>query len=346
MDHSPNKNLIRLRHLAGELGLSASTVSRALAGNPAVSLETRMAVEKTATALGYASPRRNVKRRKNSTRMIGLVVSDLHNRFMTLLLEFIHDALLESGYHVTLIIDPMNSMSEATTLSIFRPLIDGYLDGLILGSVTLDTVVVQELQRLGAPLVLVARSLDAPNIDIVEADNMRGGAEAARHLFELGHRKIGLAMGPANTSTSRDRAAGAIQFLQSVGLERDAIRVAYDAYTSEAGYSCTVQMLAETQPVTAILAGNDTIAFGVLDAAMRMGIDIPTQLSVVGFDDVPFAASPRIALTTIQQPAQEMARTAARRILDRIKNGPTAPATRDVFPVQLVKRNSTAQPAA
>ena len=157
MDHSPNKNLIRLRHLAGELGLSASTVSRALAGNPAVSLETRMAVEKTATALGYASPRRNVKRRKNSTRMIGLVVSDLHNRFMTLLLEFIHDALLESGYHVTLIIDPMNSMSEATTLSIFRPLIDGYLDGLILGSVTLDTVVVQELQRLGAPLVLVAR---------------------------------------------------------------------------------------------------------------------------------------------------------------------------------------------
>jgi LacI family transcriptional regulator len=79
---------------------------------------------------------------------------------------------------------------------------------------------------------------------------------------------------------------------------------------------------------------------------MRMGIDVPKQLSVVGFDDVPFAASPRIALTTIQQPAQEMARTAARRILDRIKNGPTAPATRDVFPVQLVKRNSTAQPAA
>ncbi len=340
----PVKPVVRLRDLAAELKLSASTVSRALSGSQAISAETRASVQRAAAAVGYSTPRRRAKRRSVNTRMIGLVVSDLHNRFMTLLLEHIHDALLESGYHVTLLIDSMNSMTDATPLSLFRPLIDGYLDGLILGSVTLDTVVVQELQRLGVPLLLVARSIDTGNIDIVEADNMRGGAEAARHLYELGHRKIGLVMGPANTSTSRDRAEGALQYLKSVGLPEENIRLVYNAYTSEGGYSCAVQMLEDRRDVTAIMAGNDTIALGVLDAAMRMSIDVPARLSVIGFDDVPIASSPLIGLTTIQHPAQEMARTAARRITERIRNGPLAPATRDVFPVQLVKRNTTAEP--
>ena len=344
MERVWHKSGIRLRDLAAELNLSASTVSRALSGSLGVSVKTRTAVQRAAAVAGYAAPRQRLKKRNSGTRVIGLVVSDLHNRVMTLLLEYIHDALLESGYHVTVIIDPMNSMNEAAPLSLFRPLIDGYLDGLILGSVTLDTIFVQELQQFGVPLVLVARSVDATNVDIVEADNTRGGAEAARHLYELGHRRIGLAMGPANTSTGRDRAEGALQFLQSVGVPRNAVRLVYDAYTSEAGYSCAVQMLAESEPVSAILAGNDTIALGVLDAAMRMGIGVPARLSVIGFDDIPIAGSPLIGLTTIQHPGQEIARTAARRILDRIKNGPQAPATRDVFPIQLVKRNTTAEP--
>lgn len=339
----PSTSLVRLRDLAAELKLSASTVSRALSGGPGINAETRASVQRAAAAMGYSAKRRKAKRSGGNTRMIGLVVSDLHNRLMMMLLECIHDALLESGYHVTLIIDSMNSMTDATPLSMFRPLIDDYLDGLILGSTTLDTVVVQELQELGVPLVLVARSVDSTNVDIVEADNMRGGAEAARHLYELGHRRIGLAMGPANTSTSRDRAQGALQYLKSVGLPQENIRVVYDAYTSEAGYSCTVQMLEEKEAVTAIMAGNDMIALGVLDAALRMGIEVPTRLSVVGFGDAPFASSPLIGLTTVQLPAQEMARTAARRLLDRIKNGPLAPATRDVFPIRLIKRNTTAK---
>jgi LacI family transcriptional regulator len=344
MDPPTAKNGVRLRDLAAELKLSPSTISRALSGSPAISARTRVAVQTAAAAMGYSALRRRRKRHSSNTRMIGVVMSDLHDRFMTLLIEHIHDALLESGYQVTLIVDSMNSTTDATRLSLFRPLIDRHLDGLILGSVTLDTVIVQELQLLNVPLVLLACGVDAPTVDIVEADNARGGAEAARHLYELGHRRIGLAMGPANTSTSRDRAQGALDYLDSVGLPRDAIRLVYDAYTSEAGYSRAVQLLAEEQPVTAILAGNDTIALGVLDAALRMGIDVPSQLSVIGFDDAPFAGSPLIGLTTILHPAQEMARTAARRILYRINNGPLAPATRDVFPIQFVKRNTTAEP--
>lgn len=103
-------------------------------------------------------------------------------------------------------------------------------------------------------------------------------------------------------------------------------------------------MLAEQQPVRAIIACNDTIALGVLDAAMRMGVAVPARLSVIGFDDTPIASSPLIGLTTIQHPTQEIARTAVRRMVERIKNGPLAPATRDVFPVQLIKRNTTAEP--
>ena len=340
--HASRKN-VRLQDIADVLELSASTVSRALAGNRAINEDTRESVQKTALSLGYNAPMQGARRRRVATRTVGVVMSvtEMHNRFMTLLLEHVHQALLESGYHVMLIID---SMTDASQLSTFRPLIDGYLDGMIIASVTLDSLVVRELQRLGVPLVLVVRSMDGAEVDTVEADNVRGGAEAARHLYELGHRRIALVMGPANTSTSRDRAKGALDFLRSMGLPPEATPAMWNAYTSEAGYSGAVQLLAQSDPVTAILAGNDTIALGVLYAARYAGIEVPGRLSVVGFDDIPIAGSPLVRLTTIQHPVQEIARTAARRMVERIRNGALTPPLRDVLPTQLVRRDTTGPP--
>ncbi len=165
--------------------------------------------------------------------------------------------------------------------------------------------------------------------------------EAARHLHELGHRSIGMVMGPRDTSTSRDRSEGALQWLEKHDIPRKDVPIIFGEYTTESGYSSTVSLIAQPQPVSAIIAGNDTIAMGVLDAAKRRGIAVPRQLSVIGFDDIPLAGSPLLALTTIRQPVEAMARIAARRLVERIQGDRFSPATLDILPIQLIQRDTT-----
>lgn len=329
---------IRLEDVAAQLGISVSTVSRSLAGHPSISNETRGAVQAAAAALGYRVPTQGRRPRKSATKLIGVVVGALHNRFMTLLLTYLHDALQEFGYEITLVIDSLN---DSESLLAFRPLIDGYLDGLIFAAATLDSPIVAEMQRRGIPLVLVVRSVDNVKVDTVEVDNVQAGAVAAEHLYQLGHRRIRLIMGPQNTSTSRDRAHGAMRWLMDQGLTPESVSLVWGDYTTDSGYSHTIAMLNESHPATAIVAGNDTIALGVLEAAKRRGINVPEQLSIIGFDDIPLAGSPLIGLTSIRQPVEAMARTAARRLVERIRTGGVAAPVHDILPIQLVRRDST-----
>ena len=331
-----------LRDIAERLDVAISTVSRALAGHPAISAGTREQVIAAAAAAGYRVPSRG-RSRVVGTKMVGVVVGALHNRFMTLLLQHLHDALQEEGYQVVLLIDPM---TDAGNLLAFRPLIDGFLDGLLFATATLDSPVVPELKRRGVPLVLVVRSVDDAFLDVVEIDNLQAGVEAARHLYELGHRRIGLIMGPGNTSTGRDRTAGALQWLEQAGVPRSSIGLIHTEYTSEMGYSSAIAMLRGQTGVTAIVAGNDLIALGVLEAAKSKGVAVPRQLSVIGFDDMPMASSPLVALTSIRQPVEAMARMAAKRLVQRMRRHNVGPPTRDVLPIQLLRRDTTAPPPA
>jgi len=336
-ESAPQKK--KLKDVADRAGVAVSTVSRALSGHPAISAATRDAVQEAAAQLGYRLPMQGRKLRKAATKVIGVVVEALHNPFITSLIAHLHDAFDEAGYHMILIID---SMSESNCLQKLRPLVDGYLDGLVLATATLDSPIVTELKRRAIPLVLVIRSVDNANVDTVEIDNVHAGAEAARHLFELGHRRIGLVMGQRNTSTSRDRSEGALIWLESQGIRRQDIPLIFGMYTMESGYSSAMTLLSGPQPVSAIIAGNDTMALGVLEAAKRKGIAVPQQLSVLGFDDMPLAGTHVMSLTTIRQPVETMARTAARRLLDRI-NGPIpTTVSRDVLPIHLIQRETTA----
>lgn len=329
----------RLSDVARRANVSVATVSRSLGGSSAISAGTRNLVQTAAAELGYRLPSQGRARRRSATKIIGLVVGALHNRFMTLLLELLHDEFGKAGFHVTLIIDSMNDESSLQTL---RPLIDGYLDGLVFTTATLDSPVVSELKRRGIPLVLVVRRTNEPGIDTIEIDNVHAGAEAARHLFDLGHRRIALAMGPRDTSTSVDRAEGALRWLEDVGVGRADVPLVFGEYTSESGYSVGMSFLGSARPPTAIIAGNDTIALGVLEAAKRRGIAVSRQLSVIGFDDIPLAGSPLLGLTTIKQPVETMARTAVRRLLDRINGSTVYPPTHDILPIHLVQRDTTA----
>ncbi|GAB3660904.1 LacI family DNA-binding transcriptional regulator [Ramlibacter alkalitolerans] len=327
-----------LRAIAGHLGLSVSTVSRALSGHPAISARTREAVIAAATQVGYRFPAQG-RGRVGGTRMVGVVVGALHNTFMTLLLQHLHDALQGAGYQVVLLIDPM---TDPERLLAFRPLIESYLDGLIFATATLDSPIVGEVRRRGIPTVLVVRSVEDVGVDTVEVDNFRAGEEAVRHLLALGHRRLGFIMGPENTSTSRNRVAGALRALQQAGLDPGTAQLVWGEYTAEMGYSKAMALMAVPQPVTAVVAGNDTIALGVLEAARACGRAVPQELSVIGFDDMPLAGSPIVGLTSIRQPVEAMARTAARRLLDRMRPGQAiSPASHDVLPIELIRRGTT-----
>lgn len=328
----------RLEDIAAHLGVSPSTASRALAGNTAISEETRRAVQEAAIALGYRLPQRGRRSRKSATRIVGVMVGALHNRFMTQLLEHLHNALREAGYQMTLIIDSMN---EAGALQTLRPLVDGYLDGLIIATATLDSPVVAELRGRGIPIVLVVRSVEESGLDTVEIDNVYAGEVCVRHLFDLGHRKMGVIMGPRNTSTSHDRVVGTLRYLAAEGIKTADVPLTWGEYTTESGYSSAMAMLDANPDLTAIVAGNDTIAIGVLEAARRRGLSVPERLSVIGFDDIPIAGSPLVGLTTIRQPVEAMARTAARRLVDRMTSvSPTAP-VHDLLPIHLIQRSTT-----
>jgi LacI family transcriptional regulator len=336
--HHSRSQKVRLEDVAERLGVSVSTVSRSLAGHPAISSETRGVVQAVAAELGYRVPAQGRRARKHATKLIGVVVGALHNQFMTLLLTHLHDALQELGYQITLVID---SMIDPEKLLAFRPLIDGYLDGLIFATATLDSPVVAEMQRRGIPLVLIVRSVDDVKVDTVQVDNTHAGAVAVEHLYQHGHRRIGLIMGPQNTSTSRDRVQGALNWLTGAGLPAECISLVWGDYTTESGYSSAIAMLSEPDPITAIVAGNDTIALGVLEAAKRRGVDVPEQLSVIGFDDTPLARSPLAGLTSIRQPIEAMARTAARRLVERIRSHVMTAPVHDVLPIELASRDTT-----
>ena len=328
---------VKLQDIAEHLGVAVSTVSRALSGHKAISVDTKNAVRAAATELGYRVPTQGRATRRPRTKLVGVVVGALHNSFMTTLLTHLHDALQEQGYMVTLLIDSMHDTEQLLTL---RPFIDSYLEGLIFATATLDSPVVAEMVRRGVPTVLVVRSVDDVAVDIVEVDNVHAGCEAMRHLHEMGHRSIGMAMGPRNTSTSRDRVQGCLKWLSAVGIEPHQVPVVWGDYTTESGYSSTIQLLDQPQQVTAIVAGNDMIALGVLEAARRRSIDVPRQLSVIGFDDMPLAGSPLVSLTSIQLPVRAMARMAAHRLVERIRGRGGLP-VRDVLPIQVVKRETT-----
>lgn len=330
--------------IAKELGLSASTVSRALAGHESISEQTRLRVEDAARDLNYRGTptSRATASRSAPSKMIGVVVAALHNSFHTHLLDRLHDEFAALGYHIMLMMDSLNEVDD---IAAFEPLIEQHLDGILFTTATTNSQVVQELHRRGIPIGLAVRSVDGVHIDTVEVDNLRAGEDAARHLYDLGHRRIGFITGPRTTSTARDRYLGAVTFLEKMGVGRESVPIAWGTYTHESGYSGAIQMLGANKGLTAIVAGNDTVAVGVLEAARKLGLDVPRQLSLIGFDDIPMAGWSMISLTTLRQPTEEMARLAARRLIDRIRRKPDiAPAYRDVLPTNLVQRDTTAPP--
>lgn len=328
--------------VARAAGVSQSTVSRALRGDRRVREETRRRVDEVAQRLGYVPNSLASSLVSQSTRTVGVIVSDLTNPFFPSLLTPVYDELQLQGYRVVLFIDRTDVPTGRQAL---QRLLDRSVDGVLVTTGTLGSSLATELQRRGLPMVLLNRYIDDLDVDRVVSDNHAGAMTGGRHLLELGHRRIATIRGPVNTSTSRDRLAGLQQAMDEAGHALDPELVRVGTYTHQSGYQFTRELLQLDEPPTAIACGNDVIAFGAFDAALSLGVRVPQDLSILGFDDIPMAAWEVFQLTTLRQPMGEMARAAVQMLAERIEHGADIGAGRNkLFPTSLVRRATVDRP--
>lgn len=324
--------------VARAAGVSQSTVSRALRGDDRVAAATRERVRAAADSLRYIPNEAGRSLSTRSTRRIGIVVTDLTNPFYQFLVAPLHDALEDAGYRMVLFTE---RREEAAAL---ERLIDRSIDGVVLTTTLVDSEIPRELAGRGLPFVFLNRTADDMAADSVVCDDALGASLVGGEITRLGHTRIGAIFGPADTSTGRDRERGFRASLAAIGLGLPDELVRRGPYTFDTGYVHIAELLAVDDPPTAVFCGNDVIAIGAVNGAAAAGFAIPERLSLVGFDDLPMARWEVFELTTVRQPIEEMARTAARLLVERVEANEKLPPRRRVFEPALVPRRTLAPP--
>ena len=326
-----------MEDVAREAGVSRSLVSLVFQDSPKVAEPSRERVLAAAERLGY---RPNVLARNLAsarTQTIGILLDDLHNPFFADALEAFEDAAAEAGYR-TLIADgrrDANREDEAV-----RTFIDHRVDGVVTISPRLTD---EQLATLAAlvPLVSVERDCDLPTVDVVMHDERVGARLAVEHLAELGHARIAhIDGGPGAGSAVRRE--GYTDAMRALDLA-DGIDVVHGEYTEAAGREAATKLVKRGVLPTAIFCANDAMAAGVAAVLAEEGVDIPGDVSLVGYDNTMLAQLHLLSLTSVRQPLPELARASIAALNARMQD-PRRAATRVLVPPALVVRRSTAAP--
>jgi LacI family transcriptional regulator, galactose operon repressor len=322
--------------------LSQSTVSRALRNDPRVAAETRERVLAAAASLGYVpnALARNLVLR--ATRTVGMLVTDIGNPFYPILIAPLHDELAGLDYRMVLLTERIEGDGDRAPL---EALVDRGIDGAVLTTSTVDSSVPGELIRRGIPFVLLAREVDGVAADAAVADNALGASLIAAEILRVGHRRIGAVFGPANTSTGRDRERGFRAGLAAAGVDLPDEVVRRGGFVVASGYEAMRELMALPERPTVVACFNDLVAIGALNAARTLGLEVPRDVSITGWDDLPIAAWDLVRLTTVGQSMDEMARTAARLLVERIEGRAGAEARRILFEPRIVMRETLGPPA-
>ena len=330
-----------LRDVADAAGVHPATASRAL--NPAtrtlVNADTARRVMKVAEALGYRpNPiARGLKTAKSGT--VGVVIPDLTNPLFPPIVRGIEEVLEPAGYSGLIVNTDNDLKRERLQIESLR---SRQVEGLIVATAMLDHPLLAQLSREGVRMVMVNRRPDGVDVPSITPDDATGVELAVRHLAELGHRRIAHLAGPLSTSTGLVRARAFRSAVRDHGLDDDPGLVATCAYwTEDAGAAALRALLDGEASFTAVVAGNDLIALGCYDVFAERGIDCPGDISVVGFNDMPFLDKLQPPLTTVAVPHQEIGAEAARLLLDAIADQ-SRPARSVLLPLHLVVRGSTA----
>jgi DNA-binding LacI/PurR family transcriptional regulator len=326
----------RLAEVAKKVGVSEATVSRVLNGRPGVSDSTRDAVLTALDVLGYERP---TQLRGQRARLIGLVLPELAaNPIFPALAEVIGGALAQRGFTPVLCTRTAGGLSEADYVSM---LLDQHASGVVfLGGHYHELAAPHDHYRLlhsrRIPVVLVNAAVDGLEFPCVATDDLTAASQAFRHLASLGHKRIGLVIGPEDHMPSRRKLAAFTERAQQAGLA--AAPVEHALFSLEGGQAATTRMLREN--VSGIICGSDVLALGAIRAIRRAGLTVPGDVSVVGYDDSAWLNSTDPPLTTIRQPIEPMGRAAVALLVNQMETVAAHPEEL-LFEPELVVRGST-----
>jgi len=323
--------------VAREAGVSITTVSRVLNQEPGVHAETREQVLKVVTALNYR-PKLSARSLAGArSYLIGLLYYDPSAAFVAWVQQGATLRCREAGYH--LVVESLDNDAPDIEAQVERTLAALRPDGMILTPPICDNPkVIRALRAAGTPFVQMSPGLPVPDAGVVCMDEVQAAEEVTNLLISLGHRHIGYIGGPADQAASGLRQQGFERAMAAHGLAIEPDLVQSGDFTFRSGVDAAHRLLSRRQRPSAVFASNDDMALGVLAAAQRLGLAVPGDLSIAGFDDSPAAGLVWPALTTVRQPVAQMARSAVELLIAPAE--PEAPAPR-VLPHELLVRDST-----
>jgi LacI family transcriptional regulator len=328
---------VTISDVARRARVSKTTVSHVVSGKRPVADATRQRVERAIAQLGYRPDTVARSLRTKRSHMVALVIPDITNPFYPILARGLEDGMDGSGYRAFICNTDGRHQRE---LEFLAEVSDRRVDGIIIDSFTVTLDQLETVTGGRVPVVWIGGTGALhPGVDVVRPDDAAGAFEATRHLVERGHRLIAMIDGPAGTGPSRR--AGYRKALRDAGIPaRRDLTIRSD--WSRDGGAKALRGLLESEPVpTSVFCANDLMAMGVLDAASELGIRVPDDLAIVGFDDIEPASMTQPPLSTVVNPAFETGRVAGTLLLQRISATGRTPARVVTLPSALVVRGSS-----
>jgi LacI family transcriptional regulator len=328
-----------IRDIAAQLGVSPSTVSRALQGSKEISPEMQKRVRKLAHELNYTPNllARSLVRSRTDT--IGFLILEFANPFFIPVIQAIEDVVQARGYSVMISQSHRKSEDEQRVLKHFEML---QLSGIILVPTLEETAYLTELSLRGTPLVVVGRT--TPGMMCISVDNLKGGRMVGRHFLEAGHRRFGAVIsGEKYNYPEWERLKGLQEELKSVGFSMpDKWILNTGGSGTKGGMFAARRWLEMDERPTAIFCVTDRLAIGFLHGLSQAGVDIPGEAAVAGFDDIPFSEYLEVPPTTVAYPKYQLGELAAERLLEMIEN-PNSDLTSEhiLLEPQLIVRKSS-----
>jgi LacI family transcriptional regulator len=326
-----------ISEVARRAGVSAATVSRVLNGRTDVSRDLAARVHTAVQELGYRPNGVARNLRRQATKVWGLIISDIGNPFFTSVVRGVEDAAHEAGYSLVLCNSDDDLEKEQRYIDVA---LAEQLAGVIISPASEPSTDVSALVDRGIPVVAVDRRVGRLDVDTVLVDNVSGARLATQHLVESGCRRIACITGPTRTTTAAERLQGFRQAHEAAGREVDEELVILENFKTDGGYDGAQRLLGINRPPDGLFVANNLMTVGALEALMDAGVQIPDDMLLVGFDDIPWARLTRPRLTTVNQPMYDMGREAGRLLAARIGRDTSLPRT-VVLPPDLQVRESS-----
>ena len=343
------KKQTTLSDIADAVGVTAMTVSRVVSGEGYVSEVTRKKVLKAVKDLNFRRNglARSLKRQRTET--VGLVLGDISNPYSTELARAVRETLSNRGFNLFICISEHSANEDVVA---FESLANHNVDGIIVATRSNETGdrYLRTLVETNVPVVAIGRDFRHKDVDVVSTDNLKGGFEATQHLIDHGHRRIGFIGANLSSGSKLRRLQGYLQALEhnSITLDERLITGPSDGIseipgysTEEIGFEGMKRLLSLSVPPTAVFARNDFTAIGAMRAINDAGLVIPSDIAIVGFDDIPLAVRMSPSLTTVRQPMRVEGQIAAEMLLERIEKGDRISRRERILDCELIVRESS-----